>query len=73
MKDKLDHIQSLGVDSIWLSPFYEFGKIDMGNDVKNHTLVDEDFGTQQELDDLFEEIKRRGKFLVVAVLFSYTQ
>ena len=53
MKDKLDHIQSLGVDSIWLSPFYEFGKIDMGNDVKNHTAVDEDFGTQQELDELF--------------------
>ncbi len=56
----MDHIQSLGVDSIWFSPFYEFGNVDMGNDVINHTRVHPDFGTEQDLDDLFQDIKSRG-------------
>ena len=58
---KLEHIQSLGVDSIWFSPFYEFEGADIGNDVKDHRKVDPRFGTEKDLDELFEEIRNRGE------------
>ena len=36
IEEQLKYIKELGFDSIWLSPIYEDGGKDMGNDVKNH-------------------------------------
>ena len=36
MKEKLDYIKDLGVDSIWLSPVYQSGGVDFGNDIIDH-------------------------------------
>ena len=46
IREKLTYLESLGIDSIWLSPFYTFGGVDLGNDVVNHTTVAKEFGTE---------------------------
>ena len=48
IREKLTYLESLGIDSIWLSPFYTFGGVDLGNDVVNHTTVAKEFGTEVE-------------------------
>ena len=49
---RLDHIASLGVDAIWLSPINQSPQADMGYDVSNYTDVDPVFGTLKDFDDL---------------------
>lgn len=61
---KINYLQSLGVDCIWLSPFYEFGGVDNGFDWIDHTKVDVTFGTDADLTTLLEELARRGKFKI---------
>ena len=38
--EKVDYLDDLGVDSVWLSPFYSYGGVDMGYDWLDHTKVD---------------------------------
>ena len=60
IKDELKYIKELGFDSIWLSPIYEDGERDMGNDVKDHGNVDPKFGTNEDLRDLLLAIDAEG-------------
>ena len=60
IEEKLDYIKELGFDSIWLSPIYEDGTIDMGNDVKNHTNINSNFGTNNDLHDLLVACEEKG-------------
>ena len=60
IEEQLKYIKELGFDSIWLSPIYEDGGEDMGNDVKNHNNVDSDFGTNEDLQDLLKAIENEG-------------
>jgi len=62
---RLDHLndgtpRSLGVDAIWLSPFYPSPMADFGYDVADYTGVDPLFGTLADADRLIEEAHRRG-------------
>jgi alpha-glucosidase len=61
----LDHLNdgtegSLGVDAIWLSPFYPSPMADFGYDVADYTGVDPRFGTLEDVDRLIAEAHRRG-------------
>ena len=63
---KLDHVASLGVDAIWLGPFFASPQKDFGYDVADHTEVDPVFGT---LDD-FDKLVRRAHTLGLKVLID---
>ncbi|MGA2927110.1 MAG: alpha-amylase family glycosyl hydrolase [Solirubrobacteraceae bacterium] len=60
----LDHLRgapdSLGVDAIWLSPFYPSPMVDFGYDVSDYTDVDPVFGTLADFDALLDGAHRRG-------------
>src|SRR5438445_12786481 len=62
--DRLDHLagtpDSLGIDAIWMSPFYPSPMTDFGYDVADHTDVDPMFGTLEDFDDLLTECHRRS-------------
>ena len=60
MRQRLDHLQWLGVDAIWLSPFYRSPMADFGYDVSDHCDVDPVFGTLDDFDRLLEEAHDRG-------------
>ncbi|XP_059084164.1 maltase 2-like [Tigriopus californicus] len=70
--DKLDYIVDLGVDSVFLSAFYEFGGVDMGYDVVNHMAVDPIFGTNKDLDALLHSLDEKGLKLIVDFVPNHT-
>ena len=49
---KMDYLSSLGVDAIWLSPFFKSPMKDMGYDVSDYTEVDPLFGSMKDFDKL---------------------
>jgi alpha-glucosidase len=69
---RLDYLANLGVDAIWLSPFYPSPDVDFGYDVSDHTSVDPRFGTLADLDRLVEEAHRRGIRLILDLVLNHT-
>lgn len=61
IKSKLDHFVDLGVETIWISPFFKSPMRDLGYDVANYTEVDPLFGSMEDFDELVEEMKKRGR------------
>ena len=57
---KLDYIADLGVDAIWISPFFVSPMKDFGYDVADYRAVDPIFGTNADFDRLLEEAHARG-------------
>ena len=64
LTQKLDYIQKLGVESIWLSPIYESegegGNVDF---IIDHGKIDSRFGTEDDFKTLLSEVQQRGVHL----------
>lgn len=68
----LDHIASLGVDAIWLSPFFTSPMDDFGYDVSDYRDVDPMFGTLADLDELLEKAHARDLKIIIDQVYSHT-
>ena len=71
LTEKLDYIQDLGVESIWLSPIYEFEGVDYGNDITDHKKIDPLFGTEDDFEALLREVDKRGEYYFTKGPFIY--
>jgi oligo-1,6-glucosidase len=69
---KLDHLSDLGVDALWLSPFYPSPQVDAGYDISDYQGVDPLFGTLQDVDDLIASLHARGMRLVLDMVLNHT-
>jgi len=69
---RLEHIASLGVDGIWLSPFFASPMKDFGYDVSDYRDVDPIFGTLADFDGLIEKAHRLGVKIIIDLVFSHT-
>lgn len=69
---RLDHIASLGVDAIWLSPFYKSPMKDFGYDVSDYCEVDPVFGTLADFDTLLARAHELGLKVLVDQVYSHT-
>jgi alpha-glucosidase len=69
---RLEHIASLGVDAIWLSPFFQSPMKDFGYDVSDYCEVDPIFGTLQDFDHLVERAHAVGLRVIIDQVFSHT-
>jgi alpha-glucosidase len=69
---RLDYLEWLGVDAIWLSPIYPSPMADFGYDISNYTDIDPVFGTLADFDGLLGEAHRRGMKVVLDFVPNHT-
>jgi alpha-glucosidase len=69
---KLDYVASLGVDAIWLSPFFVSPMRDFGYDVADHCAVDPVFGTLDDFDRVRSRAHEKGLKLIVDLVCGHT-
>ncbi len=69
---KLDYLQSLGVDYLWLTPFFRSPMNDNGYDVADYLAVDPVFGSMEDVETLIAEAGRRGLALMFDMVFNHT-
>jgi maltose alpha-D-glucosyltransferase/alpha-amylase len=71
IQSRLDYIQSLGINSIWLNPIWKSGFKDGGYDVIDFYQIDPRFGTNQDFVDLAKDIHRRGMHLILDLVAGH--
>ena len=70
--NKLDYVKSLGVDAIWLSPFFKSPMVDFGYDVSDYRDVDPMFGSLQDFDRFIEAAHNLGLKVIIDQILSHT-
>lgn len=70
--EKLDYLAGLGVDYLWLTPFFISPQRDNGYDVADYRKIDPQFGTMEDLDELIREADKRGIGLMLDMVFNHT-
>ena len=69
--EKLDYLQALGVDYIWLTPFYLSPQNDNGYDVADYYNIDPSYGTMEDVENLIAEAKKRNIYLMMDMVFNH--
>lgn len=69
---KLDYLQQLGVDAIWLSPHYPSPYVDCGYDISDYQEVAPEYGTMAEFKQFLEGLHERGMKLVLDLVLNHT-
>ncbi|WP_172961001.1 alpha-amylase family glycosyl hydrolase [Oceaniglobus roseus] len=69
---RLDHIQSLGADAIWLTPVFVSPMKDFGYDITDYRRIDPLFGTEEDLDRLITEVHDRGMRIMFDMVLCHT-
>ena len=72
IRSRLDYLQWLGVDAIWISPIYPSPMADFGYDVSNYTDIDPIFGTLADFDALLANVHARGMKLLLDYVPNHT-
>ncbi|MBF2675514.1 alpha,alpha-phosphotrehalase [Listeria marthii] len=69
---KLDYLQKLGIEMIWLNPFYPSPQNDNGYDIADYTAVDPLFGTMDDVTTLINEAKKRNIGIMIDLVLNHT-
>jgi alpha-glucosidase len=69
---KLDYLRSLGIDAIWISPFYKSPMRDFGYDVADYRTVDPIFGTNSDFSNLIAGAHERGIKVIIDLVLPHT-
>ena len=69
---RLDELEELGVDAIWLSPIYPSPGLDVGYDVSDHASVDPVFGGDAAFDHFVDEAHKRGIRVILDLVMNHT-
>ena len=69
---KLDYVKSLGVNAIWLNPFFDSPFNDAGYDIRDYYKVAPRYGTNEDAKRLFEEAHKRGLKVIFDYVITYT-
>ena len=72
VRSKLDYLKALGVDGVWLSPFFKSPMRDFGYDVSDYCDVDPIFGALADFDSLLADAHENGLKLIIDQVYSHT-
>ncbi|ERL64704.1 glycoside hydrolase family 13 protein [Schleiferilactobacillus shenzhenensis] len=72
IRQRLDYLQRLGVDVLWLSPVYQSPNDDNGYDISDYERIMADFGTMADFDALLAEAHARGLKIVMDLVVNHT-
>lgn len=70
--EKLDYLQKLGVDVIWLNPIYKSPQVDNGYDISNYREIYSKFGTMDDFEKLLSETHKRHMRLILDLVVNHT-
>lgn len=70
--EKLDYLKLLGVDCLWITPFFVSPQNDNGYDVADYRAIDSRYGTMQDVEDLIQEAKKRNIDIMFDMVFNHT-
>ena len=69
---RLDYLQELGIDIVWLSPVYESPNDDNGYDISHYQKIMNEFGTMEDWEEMLAEMHKRGIRLVMDLVVNHT-
>jgi oligo-1,6-glucosidase len=69
---RLDYLQGLGVDALWLSPIYDSPNDDNGYDIRDYQAIMAEFGTMEQFDQLLAGLHSRGMKLIMDLVVNHT-
>jgi alpha-glucosidase len=69
---RLDYLKDLGVDGIWITPFYPSPQVDFGYDVTDYSAVDKQYGTTADFDRLVREAGKRNIKVLTDLVLNHT-
>ena len=72
LRSRLDYLQELGVDALWINPWYESPLRDGGYDVADYRKIDPRFGTVEEVEALISEAHERGIRIIADLVPNHT-
>ncbi len=72
IRRRLDHLEWLGVDAVWISPVYPSPMADFGYDISDYTAIDPLFGTMEDMDRLVTEAHRRGLKVIMDLVPNHS-
>ncbi len=70
--EKLDYLQELGIDAVWLSPIYDSPNDDNGYDIRDYYKIMNEFGTMEDFDQLLKGLHERGMRLIMDLVVNHT-
>ena len=70
--EKLDYLDDLGIDVIWLSPMYKSPNDDNGYDISDYKDIMDEFGTMEDFDQLLYEVHQRDMKLILDLVVNHT-
>ena len=69
---RLPYLHELGVETLWLSPFYDSPQADFGYDIRDHFNVATEYGTLEDTHELIEAVHRHGMKIVFDMVLNHT-
>ena len=70
--EKLDYLQDLGIDYLWMTPFFKSPLKDNGYDISDYLSIDPVFGSMEDVEELIAQAQRRGIGLMFDMVFNHT-
>ena len=70
--EKIDHLDRLGVDAVWLNPVYQSPNDDNGYDISDYRAIMDDFGTMDDLEELMELLHERDIKLIMDLVLNHS-
>ena len=68
---RLDYLQELGIDGIWLSPVCQSPQVDNGYDISDYCAIDPMFGSLSDMEELIREAEKRGITIIMDLVLNH--